>query len=104
MRLKNLLGIVNDKKRDIQERLLLLTALIALIALFAVFVGGFFVGENLGGQIVIGAAIIVFAFIRKSPPFPVPPSCASLSCAPALHESHVLAPAPPDRLPSAVQA
>ena len=63
MRLKNLLGIVNDKKRDIQERLLLLTALIALIALFAVFVGGFFVGENLGGQIVIGAAIIVFAFI-----------------------------------------
>ncbi|HAG69401.1 MAG TPA: fatty acid-binding protein DegV, partial [Lachnospiraceae bacterium] len=63
MRLRDLFGIVNDKKRDIQERLMLLTTLIALVALFAVFIGGFFVGETLGGEIVIGSAIVIFALI-----------------------------------------
>ncbi|MCR4655449.1 MAG: DegV family EDD domain-containing protein [Lachnospiraceae bacterium] len=63
MRLKDLLGVVNDKNKDIQERLLMLVTLIAIVALIAVFIGGLFVGETVGGEIVIGLAIVVFGLI-----------------------------------------
>ncbi len=63
MRLRDLLGIANDKKRDIQERLILMVSLIAVVALFIVFVGGFFLGETAGGEIVIGASLACFSLV-----------------------------------------
>ncbi len=63
MIIRDMIKLVQDEEHDIQERLLVLITLIAFIALFIVFLGGIFVGENIGGQIVVGAALIAFGLI-----------------------------------------
>lgn len=60
---RKVIDAIQDKKRDIQERLLLLISVIALIALFTVFIGGLFLGENPAGEVVIGAGFILFLLI-----------------------------------------
>ena len=60
---KKIAGILDDPKRSIEERLLILITSIAIVALILVFIGGMFLNENPGELAVLCVSIAIVSAV-----------------------------------------